>query len=266
MMVAIIPTINCLKYLKQTIASLPPDVIDLTIVIDQASTDGTGDWLRRQPEILTLTQRRNIGVAPAWNLGILSAIHVGATHIAVLNHDIILAPDTLHRLVAWSEAGLAVPTVKPIPHNSEFSTPCIPPRSIGPMFDDRPRERWVTRPGDFCGFLVTPDVIDRVGWFDERYETAYIEDLDYELRLLEAGVSHGMAHDALVYHYGSRAIWEGGVENGAAFRKNVAYFQRKWGMFHEIARRKIAGAGPPVLTPSAPSKSANSLTGYAGKA
>lgn len=242
MLAVVIPTINCLKYLKETLASIP-DLGQTTIVIDQASTDGTGEWLKDRSDIITLTQKRNIGVAPAWNLGIMSALHLGAQYVAVLNHDIVLADDTLPALVYWHGRGVGLPTVRAVPRE------CLD--------DGMLRHHWVSRPGDFCGFLITQDVIDRVGWFDEKYETAYCEDLDYEMRLLERGVSHGSCHDALVYHYGSRAVYEGGVNNGPSFRKNSAYFERKWGVHYEIARRQIAAAGPPRLSPglqSVPSK------------
>lgn len=233
MLAVVIPTINCIRYLQETIASLPNQG-ETVIVIDQASIDGTGAWLRTRPEIITLSQRVNIGVAPAWNLGILSALHLGADHVAVLNHDIVLAQDTLSTLVDWQKQGIRLPTVRAV--------------ARGSLHQSMTRNRWVSRPGDFCGFLMTREVIDRVGWFDEQYEVAYCEDLDYEMRCLRAGVSHGSCHDALVFHYGSRAVWEGGVNNGSSFRKNAAYFERKWGMHYEAARRQIASAGPPTRT------------------
>lgn len=233
MLAVVIPTINSIRYLQQTIASLPD--LELTvIVIDQASIDGTGAWLKTRPEIITLSQRVNIGVAPAWNLGILSALHLGADYVAVLNHDIVLARDTLPTLVYWHGRGVSLPTVRAVPRKSLESTFM--------------RQRWVSRPGDFCGFLITRAVIDKVGWFDEKFEIAYMEDLDYEMRCLRAGVQHGSCHDALVHHYGSRAVYEGGVDNGPSFRKNAAYFERKWGMHYEVARRQIAAAGPPTMT------------------
>jgi N-acetylglucosaminyl-diphospho-decaprenol L-rhamnosyltransferase len=235
-LVVVVPTINNLKYLKAMIASLPSQG-ESVIVIDQASTDDTPQWLAEHPEFITLTQEKNIGVAPAWNLGILSAFHIGATHVAVLNNDIILSPTALDRLVAWEGLGCWVPTVKPI---------TVVPANPMPWNQVR-LNRWVSRPGDFCGFLVTQKVIDIVGWFDEEYRLAYCEDLDYEMRLMRSGIPHGMCHDALVYHFGARSVVEGGVDTGLQFSKNAAYFERKWGMHHEAARRMIAQAGPPVL-------------------
>jgi O-antigen biosynthesis protein len=245
MLAIVIPTINCLKYLKLVIGSLP-HAGELVLVIDQASTDGTGAWLAEQEDLLTLTQTRNIGVAPAWNLGLVSAFAAGATHVAVLNHDIILAPTALERLTGWVDRGLGLATVKPVPEMLSHIHPetGIDPRVWGAI----PRQSWLSRPGDFCGFMVTRRAVDEVGWFDERYQVAYCEDLDFEMRLLERGLPHGMCHDALVYHYGSRAVWEGGVNNGESFRSNVAYFERKWGLHHEHARRLIASMGPPTVS------------------
>jgi GT2 family glycosyltransferase len=230
----VVPTINNLKYLKLMIASLPHRG-EAVIVIDQASTDDTPQWLAAHAGLITLTQTTNIGVAAAWNLGILSALRLGLTHIAVLNNDIILEPSALERLVAWEQRGIWLPTVKPIT--------VLPEPPIA--WEEVPPQPWVSRPGDFCGFLVTRRVIDAIGLFDETFYPAYCEDLDYEMRMLRAGVPHGMCHDARVYHFGSRSILEGGVDEKPQFRKNAAYFERKWGMHHELARRMIARAGPP---------------------
>ena len=168
---------------------------------------------------------------------------MGAKYVAVLNNDIILAPYTLERLVAWIDSGLWVPTVKPIVSPDLDVALLEPPIA----WEQYPGQPWVSRPGDFCGFLVTRRVVDTIGWFDEAYLWAYCEDLDFEMRLIKAGLPHGMCHDAQVYHFGSRSILEGGAQNNAQFFKNAAYFQRKWGISHEAARRYIASAGPPEL-------------------
>lgn len=246
MLAVVIPTINCLKYLKLVIGSLP-HAGELVIVIDQASTDGTGAWLAEQDDLLTLTQKQNIGVAPAWNLGLVSAFAAGATHVAILNHDIILAPNALVNLMGWVDAGLVLATLKPAPEMLPWIQPEI---GIDPVAWERaPQRPWLSRPGDFCGFMVTRRAVDAIGWFDERYLIGYCEDLDFEMRLIAAGLHHGMCHDALAFHYVSRAIYEGGVNNGDAFRSNCAYFETKWGMHHEVARRLIATMGPPRLQP-----------------
>jgi len=69
-----------------------------------------------------------------------------------------------------------------------------------------------------------------VGEFDEGFKTAYWEDLDYVIRLKDAGVVHGRAMDALVLHYKSRTIHEGGVRPFPQQEMNRRRFIKKWGM------------------------------------
>lgn len=228
MIAVVIPTINCRPYLEKAVASLEPYWDRLTL-LDNGSTDDTPHWMSGLAHpISTIRLIRNIGVAPAWNLLIGQAFRRGADQVVVLNHDLEVEPDTIAVLAARNRAGLALPTVHPV---ADFA---------------RPVEHGVARPGDFCGFLITPAVVDRVGWFDEAFEIAYCEDLDYELRCLNAGVPHGRCLDARVRHAGSAAITYGQVEFEAAFQRNQAYFQRKWGMHHEVARQRIRAAGAPT--------------------
>ena len=56
-----------------------------------------------------------------------------------------------------------------------------------------------------CAMLVSRDVFERVGPFDERY-FFFFEDLDLCLRAAEAGLRTVCVTSALAYHEGSRSI------------------------------------------------------------
>jgi len=102
-----------------------------------------------------------------------------------------------------------------------------------------PREQ-THKPGDFCGFLVTKFTMDRVGPFDENFEVAYCEDIDWALRAKQKGCIVATCEDAPVFHWGSRTIVEGGVDNGPSFIRNAEYFRRKHGLSYEEARILIS--------------------------
>ncbi len=71
----IIPTRNCLPYLKAALMSvIAQDVVVETIVVDDGSSDGTSQWLKLQnvPDLRVLTQD-GIGPARARNLAIEAA-------------------------------------------------------------------------------------------------------------------------------------------------------------------------------------------------
>jgi GT2 family glycosyltransferase len=56
-----------------------------------------------------------------------------------------------------------------------------------------------------CAMLVSRDVFERVGLFEESYFFAF-EDLDLCLRARAAGFSSAVVLDAVAYHHGSRSI------------------------------------------------------------
>lgn len=214
----VMPVLNCLKYTKQAVRSLvlsghPYEII----VIDNASTDGTGAWFREVDRpVHYLKQAKNIGVAKSWNLGIKTAFERGHDLVFVINNDLVFAEDTFARLVRCRNRGHEFVTV----NNVGDSPDCL----RGYL-----RREITTRVPGFFGFLMGPDVVERVGWFDEEYEQAYYEDLDFDERMKKDGIVPVCCIDAIVAHYGSRTRIEGGVNHEPAFSRNKARFQSKWG-------------------------------------
>lgn len=137
---------------------------------------------------------RNIGVAAAWNLGIKATCR--APWWAIVNDDVIFAPGDLGRLVAA-------------------------------MADPAPRV--VTLDG-FAAFGVNQATLARVGWFDENFHPAYVEDCDYEYRCrlfdvpiveLPAGLRHDRSATIRQAHYAT--------ENARTYPANREYYRHKWG-------------------------------------
>lgn len=212
----VMPVINCLRYTKQAIQSFLTFYPYEFIVIDNGSTDGTQEWFQTVDRpVHYLRQEKNLGVARSWNLGISTAFKRGHDAAFVINNDLVFAEDTVHNLLRWTE-------------EYEFVT-------INCIGDDPKRLPWHHRHHDvipaphFSGFLITPKIIKRVGWFDEGYELAYFEDCDFHERMSREGIKAVCCLDAIVAHYGSRSIREGGVRHEPQFTKNRNYFKSKWG-------------------------------------
>ena len=86
----------------------------------------------------------------------------------------------------------------------------------------------------FSCFMLTPEVVEKVGYFDESFYPAYFEDNDYAYRMSLAGlltkvrqVKTGMKH------IGSATITAFTPEQLAKhhrnFNKNSEYYTQKWG-------------------------------------
>ncbi|WP_010254910.1 glycosyltransferase family 2 protein [Treponema primitia] len=91
----IIPTLNRLSYLKKTMLSVRNQTNDNyeIIVIDNASTDGTREWLESQPDILIICHNNTIPIYENWNTGFKQA---KGDFLVLLSDDDILHPDCIN--------------------------------------------------------------------------------------------------------------------------------------------------------------------------
>ncbi len=89
----IIPTFNRLDLLKETVESVRNQTFNdfEIVVVNDGSTDGTGEWLRAQKDVCALEQE-NSGIATSRNNG--AAVARGAW-LAFLDHDDLWAREKL---------------------------------------------------------------------------------------------------------------------------------------------------------------------------
>jgi GT2 family glycosyltransferase len=166
------------------------------ILVDNGSQDGSLDYLRaRHPEVGVVALDCNTGFAHAANRGLATA---GGDLVALVNTDVVLAPDWLARTsavlrsdsqaaaVACKMLSMADPTrVYDAGDVLRRDGACEQRGRFG--LDDG---RWDT-PEEIFGAcagaaLYRRSVVLDVGGFDERY-FAYLEDVDLALRLRLAG-------------------------------------------------------------------------------
>jgi GT2 family glycosyltransferase len=193
------PVRNCLAYSKLAVASLP---LDNFYMIDNASSDGTAEWAqwlaKANPGFKYMPQETNMGVAAAWNLGIRTAFSAGATLALVVNNDIVFAPDTLRAMIRWMD----------FYWDKALITAHVVAGSPEHLKDMRRYPEVEAGEHEFSAFMISRRDAAAVGLFDESF-FAYYEDLDYVMRLKEAGIFYGRAMDALICHFHSRTMHEG---------------------------------------------------------
>jgi GT2 family glycosyltransferase len=91
---------RCLRALSAS--SLPVDIL----VVDNASDDGSVEYLRREhPEVPLLARTENVGYAGGANAGIQ---RTSTDYVMIMNPDVILAPDHLRILVEKLQAEPAI--------------------------------------------------------------------------------------------------------------------------------------------------------------
>jgi GT2 family glycosyltransferase len=164
------------------------------IVVDDGSQDATADVAARY-EGVRLIRLRHGGLSAARNAGAAAAYH----HlIAYLDADAFPAPEWLHYLALDFERGVAASGGPNVPPRDEpYGAQRVAAAPGGPrhvMLDD---ERAEHLPG--CNLAVRREVLDAIGGFDVRYETAG-DDVDLCFRILDAGHEIGFHPGALVWH------------------------------------------------------------------
>jgi len=88
----------CLEALERALGA---DFRRSTLVVDNASTDGTADFVAaRFPDVELLRAERNLGFAGGNNLGIRRAIARGAEFVYLLNPDAVVSPGFLEPVLA----------------------------------------------------------------------------------------------------------------------------------------------------------------------
>ena len=94
-------TLNCLEYTKKCLDSLLASGIDSKriVVVDNASNDGTQEYLQQCGLGATIFNHQNLSCGVAWNQGILAQ---QSEWTIVMNNDIIVAPAFVHRLIDFA--------------------------------------------------------------------------------------------------------------------------------------------------------------------
>ena len=224
--------------LESILRNTPEDRYEL-IVVDNASSDGTPDFLREfaagRDHVRLVLNQENKGYAAGNNDGIRLA---RGDCVILLNNDTLVAPGWLDGLLAPLEADDTVGLVGPVTNSAGNEQ-----RAIFNELKEQDYERFAAeyvarhsgsmfspdRLGFFC-VAIRREVIDRIGLLDEAFGVGMFEDDDYCLRAMEAGFGLQVTEGAFVYHKGSVSFSALGARDySELFAKNKTYFMRKHG-------------------------------------
>jgi GT2 family glycosyltransferase len=179
------------------------------ILVDNNSTDETSELLSRLDNVRVLRNQDNLGFLTAVNQGAAEA--TGRT-ILLLNSDAFLRKNTLaialRTLDSDADIGavggrLILPSSKlQEAGNIVWSDANV--LGYGRGMPPEAGEAMFRRDVDYCSgaFLLTPRAIfERMGGLDPVYAPAYYEEVDYCLRLWQAGLRVVYEPDAVIDHY-----------------------------------------------------------------
>ena len=208
----VIPNYNGNKYLKPCLDSVYAQTYQdfELIIIDNASTDGSYEWLEAYPNIQFKRLNQNYGFSRAVNEGIYLA---KGKYVLLLNNDTIMEADFLDEILKEMEN-----------HPKAFAV-CSKmiqyhhPDLIDDAGDEYTLLGWTRKRGDgestakytksgavfsACAgaALYRKAVLEEIGYFDETF-FAYMEDVDISYRARIYGYKNRYCADAKIYHIGS---------------------------------------------------------------
>lgn len=210
------------------------DVAHETIVVDNASPDGTADLIAEHfPTVRLVRNSHNAGFGAANNQ---AAALAQGRYLALVNSDAIAPPGWFGPLRAALDedgAGAAVPALLHPDGTMQNAGAVI--AADGSVIalgdgDDPDAPQWNFRRaidfGAAAFLLIERRLFLESGGFDEVFETAYFEDVDLGLRLLERGLRTVYVPGPRVEH---GCFKSGGFDRAASlFRLNQPAFVERW--------------------------------------
>jgi len=222
----VIPVLNQLHYTQMCIESLLAQGVQAEdiLVIDNASTDDTPNWLQQHPQLGQQQNRVNLGCGGAWAQGALLSNE--SDWVILLNNDVLAGPHAIDAMLDAAEReGLQVVSPALLEGENDYAFSDFAPRYLKSMAG-------TTRRGWFHGvcFAVHHSVFERIGFPDTDRRLGGHEDLEFLVRCNRADIAVGTIGDAVFHHFGSitqKAIKQ---ETGVRSLGDRHYFYARLGM------------------------------------
>lgn len=229
----IIPTYNNVALTKKCLEALKDNTfveyLDDVVIVDNASTDETVEYLKSTDWIKAVLNKQNLGFARACNQG---AKKVGGDVLVFLNNDTEVQKGWLEPLleklsaekVAIASPKMVFPSGK-VQHAGIVISNDYIPRHL--YYNEDPDKGFVNKAREFQAvtaacMAIKKDVFEEAGGFDEGYVNG-MEDIDLCLKVKKLGYKIFYCPDSLVVHHES--VSEGRYK---ATNKNEEIFLEKW--------------------------------------
>jgi len=243
---------DCLRSLeKSTYENLT------TLVVDNASTDGSPDFIKRSFNGIRLVETGdNLRYAGGANVGLRKALESGAEYVLLLNNDIEIAPDAVSELVRVAESHRDAALLGPkiyyhdpsdliwsMGGSVSFWTGRI--RHLGLRERDTGQYEHVAEVDYLtgCALLVPVATLGSVGYLDESYHM-YNEDTDWCLRARDLGLTCLVVPSAHLWHKVSTSSG-GGLTPYKIYHRiisTMAFFRRYARPYHWLGIIPLTGA------------------------
>ena len=231
----VIPNLNGFPHVEGCLATLRSTTTAPTelILVDNGSTDGSLEWLRKQPDVRVLEMGRNLGAPAARNRGLAVA---SGERILFCDNDVLFTPRWHEILVghldAWPDIGMVGPVSDYV---VDMQKAARPPRE-GESLDAYAAAVHLENQGKYSYttqlilffILAQREVIEQIGGIDEGFGRWGFEDNDWSLRATIAGYHLRVARDCFIRHLGSQTAVSAKIDYNRLLIENWGVFKRKW--------------------------------------
>ncbi len=222
--------------LESIVANTPAGAYEL-IIVDNASHDGTADYLKtftaKHANVRLQLNDSNKGYAGGNNDGIRLA---QGQNVILLNNDTLVPQgwlESLLRLFAeQAHVGLIGPITNSAGNEQRIELPNLNEKNyeeLASAYTKRQQGVWfdTEKLGFFC-VAIRLEVTKKIGYLDERFGIGMFEDDDYCVRAKKAGYKLAVVEDCFIYHKGSVSFKK--LSTSAyveTFNRNRKYFYKK---------------------------------------
>ncbi len=248
----VIVSYDCLALLQKCLASIRTGARSMTyevIVVDNASGDGTREWISRSsPETRFFANSTNLGFAKGCNLGIRES---RGDYVLLLNPDTLVAGGTF--LSTWeymqSSPRLAACGCKILRPDGSMDLSCkrnfpspwdalcrmlglskfFPQSTLFARYDARQLDencRQEVPLIDGCYMMIRREAVDDIGLFDERF-FMYAEEMDWCRRAHLRGWSIGYDPSGTIVHVKGEITRRSPFRMLYHFHRSMALYCRK---------------------------------------
>lgn len=182
---------------------------DYELIIVDDDSPLHNDFLKQQANLYIRHTDGNKGCAVGWNDGLRAA---RGEYLVVISDDVFVTEGWLecmeNALKLFPNALASMPAVTHMPSGT------------------KPEETRTWIPA--CVFMLRPETLKIVGYFDEQFHPYNYEDVDYWTRIFESGHTIARDYSVMVRHEEGQVI-HSFEDNGEVDKKNRQRYLEKWG-------------------------------------